>query len=79
MAEADKREKNIGHIGRKTVNGVQLGRTEMVASMDPSPSSIEEHPTKKYPANNIGYRIKTTETVSRLDYWMRYCSDEPQH
>ena len=64
----DMREDMIENIGREIINGVPLGRTETADSMAPSPSPVEERPTKNRPSNHIRCRTKTAEMGSRLDY-----------
>ena len=68
------REGKSGIIGQYNVDGVPLGITATADPMDPTPYPMEERPTKKLPAHNIGCRIKIESRVSQPDYWTRDCS-----
>ena len=73
-AAEETREDKIGHIGREIVNGVPPGVTATSVLIHPSLYPVEERPTKKRPAEHIRRGIKTTETLSRLNYRARGCS-----
>ena len=57
------REDKHGRIGRENVDGVPLGRTEMSATMAPTPSLEEERLTNNCPAQHIGRKIAEAVTV----------------
>ena len=46
-------EDNIGHIGRKIVDGVPLGGTAMLSSIDLSTFPAEDLPTNNCPVHHI--------------------------
>ena len=53
QTQEDKR----GRIGQGNIDGIPLSRTATVDLMAQTPYLIEEHPTKKHPAQHIGHGI----------------------
>ena len=67
-------EDKIMNISQEKADGVPIEGSEMEYSMNTYPSTADERLTKKDTTQNIRSRIKTTETVSWMDYQTWDCS-----